>query len=96
VWAGIEDPDGELADCQARCDRLLEALGFPREKRRFSPHLTLGRVKDIAAGRQIRQALAREQASRIGAQTIDHLTFYQSTLGPAGPKYDVLSRHRFG
>lgn len=46
VWAGVGGPDrGALEDWAARLDERLAALGVPRERRRFRPHVTLARAK---------------------------------------------------
>lgn len=93
IWVGIKDPSGLLAECQACCEGLLEPLGFPKERRRFSPHLTLARNRDPRNSAQIHAALEQEPPVRIGTQTVDGVTFYQSTLTPQGPIYQSLSQH---
>jgi 2'-5' RNA ligase len=93
VWVGIKDATGRLAECQARCEDLIEPLGFPRERRRFAPHLTLARNRDRANGPQIRDALKQEGPLHVGRQTVGAITFYQSTLTPSGPIYKALSKH---
>lgn len=95
VWVGIKEPGGQLAGCQARCEDLMEGLGFARERRRFSPHLTLARNRNPAGGVQIRAVLKEQGPVHAGAQTVTGLTFYQSTLTPRGPIYNVLSKHEF-
>lgn len=95
LWVGIKDAGGELAKCQARCEDLIEPLGFPRENRPFSPHLTLARTRDDSNSNQIRTALQQEPPFQAGSQTISGVTFYQSTLTPRGPIYDAMSRHQF-
>jgi 2'-5' RNA ligase len=95
VWVGVVDSCGALAKAHAECERLLAALGFPPEHRAFSPHLTLARVKDPSTGRQARQAVDSHPAVRLGIQSVEALTLYQSTLTPQGPRYQPLSRHAF-
>ncbi len=96
LWVGLKDPSEQLAKCQAKCEDLIEPLGFPRERRRFSPHLTLARNRDRANGPKIRAALAAEPPVVVGIQTVAGLTFYHSTLTPQGPIYKALSRHVLG
>ncbi|HVP11553.1 MAG TPA: RNA 2',3'-cyclic phosphodiesterase [Phycisphaerae bacterium] len=96
VWVGIKDPSGELAKCQALCEDLIEPFGFPRERRRFSPHLTLARTRDRAGGgAEIRAVLKAEPPARLGTQAVSGVTFFQSTLTPRGPIYNALSKHPF-
>jgi 2'-5' RNA ligase len=95
VWVGIQDPSNRLAECQDRCEQLLEPLGFPPEKRRFSPHLTIARNRLPKNSRQIRAALDAEPPFQAGVQTVTSLTFYRSTLTSQGPIYNALGRHSF-
>lgn len=95
VWVGICDAAGKLAECHKRCDDLLDPLGFPRERRGFSPHLTLARNKDPRNSRGIMSALKRARPMVACEQAVTGVTFYQSTLTREGPIYQVLSRHDF-
>jgi RNA 2',3'-cyclic 3'-phosphodiesterase len=83
-------PDPALERLQARVVQLARSLGIRIEKRRFQPHVTLGRgpVDDVAA-------LARAM-ERVGAVTSPplpalRLTLYRSRLRPEGPLYDPLA-----
>ena len=95
VWVGLQDATGRLAQYHARCEQLLEPLGFPPEGRKFSPHLTLARNNEVRNSGQIRSVLEAEPPLQVGMQAITGLTFYQSTLTPKGPIYAALSRHPF-
>lgn len=44
-WVGLEDTSGELVRLAKAVDAAMVRLGYPREDRPYSPHLTLGRVK---------------------------------------------------
>jgi 2'-5' RNA ligase len=46
IWVGLEGDVEELADLADKVENALTPLGFPRENRRFAPHLTLARVPD--------------------------------------------------
>ncbi len=95
VWVGLQDTAGHLAECHARCEELLDSLGFPPERRRFSPHLTLARNRYPEHSGLIRAVLDEEPPFKGGTQTVSGVTFYQSTLTPQGPIYTALSRHTF-
>ena len=49
LWAGVSGDTDALQRLQESVEAQLEDVGFPRDKRPFSPHLTLGRVRDRAA-----------------------------------------------
>ncbi len=63
VWTGIEEGKMECAELAGRIDGALAPLGFAKERRPFSPHLTLARVRDAGA-RQARQARRDGKAKR--------------------------------
>ena len=48
VWIGCSDLSGSLEKIKGRLDQRLAPLGFEIEKRRFQPHVTLGRVKEYS------------------------------------------------
>ena len=92
VWAGVLDPPQALIDCQEACEQAYGALGFKRENRRFHPHLTVGRVRDPRASREIRAAVESEGQFSAGGFVADELVLFQSILSPTGPTYVVISR----
>lgn len=52
IWAGVDAGREELRELHERIDTQFESIGLPREARKFTPHLTLGRVsKSMDPGR---------------------------------------------
>jgi 2'-5' RNA ligase len=49
VWVGVGGEVDRLAHLQKRIESSLARLGFAPENRRFTPHLTLARVRDRAS-----------------------------------------------
>jgi 2'-5' RNA ligase len=86
VWVGLAEESGELMDCQRRIEEALEQVGFPRERRPFSPHLTLGRVKDDKSGGRLRDAVAALAIPEV-RQTVDSVVLVKSDLLPQGARY---------
>lgn len=89
IWAGIEDK-GELQEIQAHLEDEISDIGFPREKRSFHPHLTLGRVKNPSGLDSVIARLEEDKTTRFGEMTVDKLIFFQSILKPAGAEYKIL------
>lgn len=88
LWAGLEgaEPAVEMAGV---IDRNLSELGLPKEKRPFSPHLTLGRIKR----KDNLQALAtymRDLTCPTASITLNQVALVKSTLTPSGPIYENL------
>ncbi len=89
LWVGIEQGAEELKDLAAALDGACASLGYSREKRPFSPHLTIGRV------RSSRQFGALETAMKslhyAGASfPVSHIHVMKSDLHPAGALYERL------
>ncbi|MCH7719758.1 MAG: RNA 2',3'-cyclic phosphodiesterase [Planctomycetes bacterium] len=95
VWVGLDDRAGDLAACGDCCESRFADLGFSRESRGFSPHLTLGRVHDDRSDGRLRAASA-DVVVRPEHQTAAGLVLMRSELSPAGARYSVMGRFRFG
>ena len=97
VWAGIRGGPN-LGDLQKHLEEGLGRIGFPAEHRAFSPHLTLGRVKDGVAGARLEEiGRAVEGASLESAAGMDvkEVCLFKSVLRPGGAEYSVLHRAQF-
>jgi len=93
LWVGIEEsPD--LKALQEDLEREMERLGFPSEERGFHPHLTLGRVKASFNLLPLLQEFQKEAATIFGETEVSCLTFFQSTLKPAGAEYSILGEYQ--
>lgn len=91
LWAGLEQgaiPCRHIADA---VDNALHSLGFPKEQRAFTPHLTLARIREEGdtAWKTVLQKVRQAQWTAFEAKS---LILYKSDLGPQGPKYTELAR----
>jgi 2'-5' RNA ligase len=92
IWAGLKDVSGRLAPLAARLESSLEPLGFPAEKRSFSPHLTLGRVRSSGAGLRDLVEAVRQRMDSPGPKFVaDRVVFFESVLKPSGAEYFPIS-----
>lgn len=104
LWAGASEQweRGEDAKRLSALHRSVEdgceSLGFAREGRALSPHLTLARIK--AGERQVGQALAQsgvmDRPLALGALTVESMALIKSELTPSGPVYTKLWDARIG
>ena len=95
VWAGIEASPPLMALQQKIVDNLSHAeIVFDRKP--FSPHLTLGRVKriDHHTG-PLLEKIEKYEAAPIGSTRIEHVELIQSELTPRGAEYNTLHRSAF-
>jgi 2'-5' RNA ligase len=97
LWIGVDDGAEPLGLVFQALERLLKPLGYPPEGRRFTAHLTLGRVResDPSALAALTELLKKHADLDAGAMTVDAVTVFASTLGREGSMYEVLSRAEF-
>lgn len=94
VWVGVDPDDGSLTALQAGLEKGCEKLGFGREARAFSPHLTLGRIKREARREGIealKMAIRQAGEPECGAMHVDRIHLIRSELKPTGAVYSVLA-----
>lgn len=92
LWVGIHAP-ADLTSLQKNVEAGAVRLGYEKEERAFSPHLTLGRVRqNVSAAdlQRIRSALENTQIGRIGTATIEAVHLYKSDLHTDGSIYTKL------
>nr|WP_249218375.1 RNA 2',3'-cyclic phosphodiesterase [Nitrospina sp. Nb-3] len=90
VWVGLDDRDGHLASLQSGVESAVERLGWPRENRPFSPHLTLGRIKSPKGCERLKREM--DDLGNMDASPFQVASFslIQSELTPKGSNYTVL------
>jgi 2'-5' RNA ligase len=86
----MDDNQQRLILFQEKLEETLAAIGFAPEKRAYSPHLTLGRVKESREKRDIEQLIEEYKNEDLGYFTADSIVFYRSDLNPSGPVYSSL------
>lgn len=92
IYIGLQAP-AELEALQHGIESATTRLGYESEERDFSPHLTIGRVRqNISASDQhkIRGALEETQINSLGTARIDSVHLYNSDLKPTGSVYTRL------
>jgi 2'-5' RNA ligase len=92
LWVGIHAP-AALASLQRNIEAGVVRLGYEKEERPFSPHLTLGRVRqtvDSKSLQKISEAMAKTQLGNIGTARVDSVHLYKSDLHSNGSIYTKL------
>jgi len=89
VWAGIE-PGEEIGRLRQEIEKTLFAIGVPKEKQKFTPHLTLARLSNPHIGR-LQGFLAGNSLLRSPLFTVSEFTLYSSQLTPKGAIHTALA-----
>ena len=90
VWIGVRRDGEQVRSLKLEIDSLLEDLGYQSEKRKYTPHATIARVRHVKDSRKIADNLEELVDESIGPMTISGFTMKKSTLTPSGPIYDTL------
>lgn len=94
LWAGLTGELVRLRELHRLVEDSLTPLGWPPENRRFSPHLTLARLRSLK-GVEALTRLVLELADRSAVTMpvpVEELKLMESKLTRQGPIYKVLDR----
>jgi len=94
IWLGVAAGREELAAVQKRAQKALKKLGFKPEDRPFSPHLTIGRVREGTPA--LAERLAGRADESYGRSPITEVVVFSSQLSPSGPTHTPLCRAPLG
>jgi 2'-5' RNA ligase len=93
IWLGAGRGEETMSKLAHRIESALETIGYRREARRFTPHLTIGRVRRGGpAVAELGTRLGEYAEFEVGRTAIDEEVVYSSELTSSGPRYEVLGR----
>ena len=100
IWIGIDEPAGKLLQLHQALSSELEQRGFEVDKRPFSPHLTLCRIKTPLKPdeqqRLQRLITARNVVSKVHTSHVRHVSVMKSELSRTGARYTCLQASALG
>jgi 2'-5' RNA ligase len=88
LWAGVTTGKEEFVRLARDTEDCMAGLGFEREARPFSPHLTIGRVRSM---KRIEALPSLMEGFGPVEWTVSTIYVMKSELTPAGPIYSVLA-----
>lgn len=92
IYIGIQAP-AALGALQREIESASRRFGYESDERPFSPHLTLGRVRQNISSidqQTIRRAVEGTQVDVLGSARVDSVHLYRSELKPSGSVYTRL------
>ena len=92
LWVGCSKP-AELVNIYTAFNKICAPLNFPIEKRSFSPHLTIGRVKpnpSLNTVHNIQSGFFKYESIEFGNFTANQVIIFHSDLKPSGPVYSPV------
>lgn len=94
LWLAVES-GGAIERLAGDVERAARDAGFDPEERRFTPHVTLGRVRGQGGAAEAARAV-RAWAPAAPAEPIPELVLFRSELHPAGARHIPIARYRIG
>ena len=92
VWIGVGEGREQITEAARLVDLAMQEIGFPRELRPFTPHVTLGRVKRATpALADLSELLTQYENIDLGKSFIKSVTVFASHMARSGSNYTVLA-----
>ena len=89
IWIGLKGAE-PLARMAQMLEQGLANIGFAKEDRPFSPHLTMARVKDPRASFASEKMVERYRDQDFGEQSVSSIKLKKSVLSRSGPEYSTV------
>ena len=91
IWIGVDKGKDNLAQMNERIEEELYKLNFPKEERKFSPHLTIGRVKSPKNIQELMELVKKTDFETEDAE-IKEVVIMKSKLLPTGAEYTPMRK----
>ncbi|MBA4348872.1 MAG: RNA 2',3'-cyclic phosphodiesterase [Thermodesulfovibrio sp.] len=95
LWMGIDESE-DLSRLYSDIDKTMSELGFEKENRKFSPHLTIGRVKDTKGIEPVFKEIYTLQDNLFGSIEAKEILLMKSVLKPTGAEYSKIAGFKLG
>ncbi len=93
MWTGLQGETERLSRLQQQVENHLAAIGFEKEGRAFTAHLTLARFNERVDPEHVISAIADYGRFASGFFSADAVCLFESRLTPRGPVYTRLQSH---
>jgi 2'-5' RNA ligase len=90
IWIGLSMGQDAFSRLSRQLDNCLGGIGFRSEGEKFTPHLTIGRVRSGRNRVPLSKKLGELLNAEVGKMAIGSVKLKKSTLTPRGPIYTTL------
>ena len=96
IFLALSQGEYEVVALEKELSDSLEKIGFPREKRAFHPHFTVGRFKALKPGGELSRVVADFSNYQREPFVARGVTLFKSELRPEGAQYTRLAQFELG
>lgn len=90
LWVDIEESD-VLKSLQEEIDKKMVPIGFEREDRKFTPHLTMGRFRSSIGKGALLEVIKQHEKDTFGTIDVQYISLMRSDLNPEGARYTRIA-----
>ncbi len=95
LWVGLKDGEEKAKLLANILEEGFCKIGFKKEKRHYSPHLTIGRLRNPQPEEMVKKYLEKESTFLSSSVEAQSVILYQSKISVQGAEYTVLCRKSF-
>ncbi len=92
LWCGVQEHRGALEKLQAEISAALRDYVQKQDRKKFVPHLTIGRVRGPRNTDALLEIIRKNRGQRFGMQNAGSIVVMMSDLTPDGLCYTPLGR----
>jgi 2'-5' RNA ligase len=89
LWVGVENKE-ILIEIQRQVETEMSFIGYKKEQKEFSPHVTIGRARSSFRVQNVLECLDSYKDYDFGILCVKNIYIMRSDLNPKGPKYTKL------
>ncbi len=94
LWAGIREGEKSVSLAAKSVQSILSKIGFVEDKKRFVPHITIGRIRSYKNTSSLRKAILAED-DFLAETSAESMTLFRSVLSPEGADHISLAEFPF-
>ncbi len=89
LYASIDNPDQLLTRLHKKIENKLSQIGFEKDSRRFTPHITLQRIKEMPS-QGFRNIIDSYSGHIFGRMSNFSVNLIESVMTKSGPEYRIV------
>ena len=94
IWLGLSGEVEKIVELHGYIERVCDAVKLPADDKKFSPHITIGRVKSPSHTDKLLAEIKKLTIKQLDFM-VREVILFKSTLTPSGPIYSVIEKFPF-
>lgn len=93
LWLGVV-PENQFREIYTQLNTVYKLIGLPAPVQRYSPHLTIGRIRKLHDRELLEYWIEKYDDFSISSFRVDRVDLYRSKLKNEGPEYHIINSFR--